>query len=172
MILSADATPIPPSGVVERLQEIDSNLGLKYVNGVLGESWALTWRWPMGDKRWQRVQTGEIKPENACDVYAYLPIECSPSEAAGWAERNLRRFAGTSHEIDRMLDQLDKHNAGVKQAHLDKIRELGHELFTTNAATLFHEEGKRIPKVFMNEWRAKKIKKPKPIDLSQMPEDL
>lgn len=140
-ILGTEGVPLAPPKVVELLSQIDEHLGLKFIPAYF--CWAVTWRWPLDDPRWERVQTGEALVENAFDIFAWLPEDVQPEEVVGYLQAKFVRNTGRA-EIVKLLDKLDEYNEKQQATNLGPTTELAEELVATNATTLF--EGKHIPK--------------------------
>lgn len=93
MLLDVVGRPALPAGLLERLAQIHPRLGVNWVpHPVRLWSWALTYNWGPEDKQWERVQSGRVRPEDAWDLIAHLPIDCPIDEAVGFAMRYLRPF--------------------------------------------------------------------------------
>lgn len=146
MIVTEVGAPYPPSDVLARLKEIDENLGLKFSN-FPEPHWCVTWRWPQGDKRWERVQKGEITEKDAFDMFARLPYDCNADEAIGYVQRTFVRNSG-NETIQWLLNRIDKLNAENQKRILQSTTDLAEELVETNAKTLYRDYDKRIPKVY------------------------
>jgi len=84
--------PVPPSDVLARVREYSPSLGLRFMPEFDRSRWALTWEWPVHDRRWARVQSSEIPRDAAYDIIGYLPIDCPLDQAAGYIETHLKNY--------------------------------------------------------------------------------
>ena len=83
MLITPRGEPIPPQEAVRRLRDIDERLSVKWVPSAAGAYWAIIETWMHGDPRWERVATGEITRDQAFDLRAMLPPDCSAEESVG-----------------------------------------------------------------------------------------
>jgi hypothetical protein len=120
------------------LKAIDDALGLM----LLGEQWAVTYRWPQSDPRWARVQSGDCSPESAFDILTYLPFDCSPEEAGSYVEKTCSEWARLGRiDVARVLDRVHAHNEKQQEANLEPLVEYTEEMVKTNFPTLFPGSG-------------------------------
>lgn len=140
-LVTAAGDPIPPQSVVQRLKERCPRLSIHWVGGQV-KSWALKQRWAQGDPRWEHVQTGRIRREDALDFLQLFPADCSGEDMAAFAERyygerNMLSKADAAKEASRIVDdQIARDQrqmeANVAQAHERSMerheRESGHDL--------------------------------------------
>ena len=109
-----------PGEVQERLKAIDPALHLRrmrmnYVDqGANGASyglngpgdthnsdvWHVCMTWPETDRRWSRVQSGEIDKENAFDLLGTIPADCPLSDVGGYVENAIRRASTPRHVLE------------------------------------------------------------------------
>lgn len=153
---TATGQPLPPSDIVARLKQVDERLGLEYVayptrdysNVNLDEHWAITCTWAADDKRRHLVQIGQLPEGSERDVIAFLPIDCPADQAFGYFERNVKQFNGQK-SYERILSRVHEYNKKATEENLKETKELAEELIESNVSTLFAEQGKNIPKVFL-----------------------
>lgn len=152
MIYTAEGIPASPE-LEARVKRIDPGLGLRFVN----ESWAVTFRWPESDSRWQMVREGKQDPAGAFDVVAWLPKGCSVDEAPAWIERSFIDWAKAGrHDIARLLDRLHAHNDAQTERNVAETMDYATELLETNAPTLLAEQGKTTVRHYVTDPGTKK----------------
>ncbi len=160
MLYSLQNEPIPPSGVVKLLKEINPRLGLKwYPPGDLlpKGSWSIIENWTPQDTRWKLVREGKLSPATAYDALGYLPEDCPVEQARGYLERYFIRWKGSKTDCSKYLEKLNQFNLTQQTQVVQPTMDYMEEMLTTNAKTLFREQGKRIPKVFLSDKRSKII---------------
>ena len=108
VLLNAAGQPEPPTHVVARLRALHAGLHLKFLD-YTAQHWAVCMAWEGGDRRWERVQQGEIGPQSAHDIIGYLPLDCSPEEAPAYLERVFRQYP--KDEVRNMADYVQQYNA-------------------------------------------------------------
>ena len=141
MLVGLDGNPLPPSDVVERLKNVDPALGLRYVHNM--KMWAITWRWTLSDPRREMIQRGDMNPDDAFDVFAWLPEDCPPEQAFGYIERGFVRNGGR-HEVQYLLSRLDRYNQKLFDDKLQETNDLAEELLAANAKTLFGGKSQHV----------------------------
>lgn len=108
MILDRSGLPVPPSGVVERLQQVNPNLGVAWVGDVGSGWWAITQSWSLTDPRRAMIQRGEVPEDGAFDVIVYLPPDCDVHQAFGYFQQAVQ--TSNRESVRSMLDRLDEYN--------------------------------------------------------------
>lgn len=104
--------PIVPSEVTRELAQLSPRIKVEWVNGAWGtSSFVVKLQWPEGDKRWERVQTGELDPAQAFDIEQRFPREISTGEMVAWlrnrwGERNRPR--NPKAEAERLIAEAQK----------------------------------------------------------------
>lgn len=129
-IVDAVGHPVPPHEVVRRLPP---GASIKWVPsaGFYGTAYfALFKRWSPGDPRWQRVQSGEIKDEDARDIVQMFPRECPTHEMAAyvenrWGARNAP--ADPRAEADRMVAEAQKLYAQAEAESIDRAIDVSNQ---------------------------------------------
>lgn len=161
MLRALDGRPLPPSGVVKLLQEIDERFGMVFIPKSdlwpVG-CWSVTLRWLQADPRRQMIRDGRMALGTDYDCFCYLPEDCPPEQAPGYIRQACIRWMGTKQEAHHYLDKLNKYNQGVEQSVKNKELEYVDELISTNVGTLFNAQGKRIPKVYVTDYGPRKRK--------------
>lgn len=104
--------PLPPSEIAKRVRQVHDALGLRY----LSASWAITWAWPVNDRRWELVKAGETPVDFAFDIIGYLPIECSVDEAPAYLERCLKSYPLAEIQALSFRIAHYNHDEPIKQA--------------------------------------------------------
>lgn len=153
MLVTLHGEPVPPQDVLKRLKQVDDRLGLKFIGEPINY-WTVTLRWPEMDPRRAMIQRGEMAPGTDYDVIANFPRDCPVDEAVGMIQNNFKKHP-TNNEIQHFLYKLDKLNRQAQADAMKSTNDLAEELLETNAKTLFRDEGKRVPKVFVNDKRSK-----------------
>lgn len=154
---TATGAPVPPTEIVKRLKQVDDRLGLEYVvfptrdysNLNIDEHWAITCAWGPNDKRRHLVMIGQLPEGSERDIICFLPMDCSVHDAFNYFERNVKQFNGQA-QWENVLSRVHEYNKDATAANLKETKDLAEELIETNAGTLFKEEGKTIPKVFLS----------------------
>ena len=149
MLVSERGIPLPPQDIVQRLQEIDPDLGMKFLPGP---QWAITLRWSQEDPRRVLVRKGDVAIDQAHDVWAVLPADCSPEQAYGYVIGCFKQAKGSGSErAAKLLDRVHMYNKQVQGEARRPVEEYAQELLEANASTLFRNEGKTTKKFFMTE---------------------
>ena len=115
MILSDQGVPYAPSDIVTRLRQVNPRLGLLWRNGWNGAHWALVMEWDESDRRRSRVRSGELAPDEAHDILAFLPPDCSADQAYGYLVNAFR--ASSEENTRKLLDRVHTYNDNVLKAH-------------------------------------------------------
>ncbi len=77
--------PIPPSEIVAELAAISPRYKLEWLNSAWGTScFVLKTRWAENDRRWQRVQQGELPEHMAFDIEFRFPLGMSHDDMLGY----------------------------------------------------------------------------------------
>ena len=121
MLITPRGEPIPPQEAVRRLREIDERLSVKWVPSATGPYWGIIETWKAGDERWSRVTTGEITPEQAFDLRAMLPGDCSAEQAVGFVERYFEPVSNAREQAAKHLDKVVQHNKATKAKHVENF---------------------------------------------------
>ncbi len=138
----------PPTGIVERLQQIHPALGLKMVPCCGRDPyWALTWDWPENDPRRARVRDGLLAPDKAWDMLSMLPMGCSAGEAYGYAINAFRR--SSDQGIRDLLNDVEKFNqentakmwSGTTDEAMNQIEVMGHKMFAKESGVIAKSYG-------------------------------
>jgi len=119
MLITPRGEPVPPQEAVRRLRAIDERLSVKWVPSAAGPYWGIIETWKQGDERWARVNSGEIAPEQAFDLRAMLPPDCSAEEAVGFVERFFEPVTDAAKQAAKAVDQVERHNKATKAQHLE-----------------------------------------------------
>lgn len=145
MLVTQTGQPIPPQETLQRLQQMDDRLGLKYLD-YPEACWAITIRWLQNDPRREMVQRGLMSPADTHDILGRMPVDCPAEQAPGYIERAFVRWSGKKEDVAWLLNKLRTENDKVRKAQMDEMLELGDEMFDANAATLFRNQGKTLAK--------------------------
>lgn len=132
-LVTAAGEPIPPQSVVQRLKERCPRLSIHWVGGQV-RSWALKQRWAQGDPRWEMVQTGRIRKEDALDFLQLFPADCQGEDMAAFAEkyygeRNMLSKADAAKEAGRIVDSQIAADRSVMESNVGKVHEQSIERF-------------------------------------------
>lgn len=91
--ITVEGDPILPSDVEPELRQIDPFLKIEFVRGFGGmNAWVLKREWKQSDKRWARVQSGELPRHLAFDEEHRFPRDCPTGQMvayvrARWGDR-------------------------------------------------------------------------------------
>jgi hypothetical protein len=123
MLVTALGEPVPPQSVVKRLAAVDERLSIKWVPSVVGAYWGIIERWRSEDPRWQDVRNGIVREQDAFDLRAMLPGDCSAEEAEGFVLRHFERVSRPDQQAEKQVDRIVKHNRATKQKHVESFLE-------------------------------------------------
>lgn len=107
LILNSAGKPEPSPEIQRRLRYIHPGLHLRYIEAI-GAIWAVCTNWTDQDRRWERVQSGEVGAEAAYDIVGYLPLGCNVDEAPSHLERVFREYP--SADAKKFIDNIDEYN--------------------------------------------------------------
>lgn len=137
-VLNHLGQPVPPTDVIERLARIDERLSIEWVDGAWGASYfGLFERWKQGDKRWERVQNGELPESKARDLIQMFPRSCPAPEMAAFVEQRWGSRAQPKDpkaEADRMIAEAQKLYAQVKEQNIQAVVDNSVERFDRESA--------------------------------------
>ena len=157
VLLNAYGVPQAPTEIVARLKRISPLLDLKFVafpstEGNVQQWWAVVQDWTEQDNRRANVMDGSVPPDKAFDIIGYLPLDATPHDCFGYITNKLQRMRDHPRiHVDRLLANIDRYNDSVRAEVMRPVEEFADELIKTNAKTMFKDEGKHIPKVFLND---------------------
>lgn len=138
VLLNNRGEPLPPFDVVERLRRIDERLSIEWVEGAWGCSYfGLFQRWERGDKRWERVQSGEIPEKQARDLIQMFPRSCPPAEMAAFVEARWGSRAipnDPKAEADRMVVEANRLYELAKQQNVEHLIDKSAERFAEESS--------------------------------------
>lgn len=147
MLITPRGEPVPPQSVVQRLAAVDERLTIKWVPSVAGPYWAICETWRRGDTRWEMVQRGEFREEDAFDILCMLPPDASSEEAEGILLRKFGRVSDPAAEAAKQVRRITEANVKQKAAHVEQflveqeekhVRTSKHDLELTVGATTAH----------------------------------
>lgn len=133
--------PIPPSGMVERLQQVHPNLGLRaFPQRDTGNTllWGITYRWEVNDPRWQWVRSGKQSEDEAMDVVCFLPSDCSADQAYGYFVNNVKH--GPTEDIRKLLNRVGEYNRTKDDKLVGEVAEVA---AAQAAAELIEKKGNK-----------------------------
>ncbi len=136
-LVSPRGEPLPPMDVVMRLRELDERLSVEWVEGAWGTSYfGLFQRWEKGDKRWERVQNGEIPEKSARDLIQMFPRHCPAPEMAAYVEQRWggRAIGNPVEEAERAVEAAKARLERAKEAAVDKAVDSSMDRFNTETA--------------------------------------
>jgi len=160
MLYNLKNEPIAPSAIVKLLQAVNPRLGLKWFppGELLPHGrWGIIEQWTPQDTRWAMVRKGEMNPNATHDALGFLPEDCPVEQARGYLERYFIRWKGTKADCAKYLERLNQYNLKVQEDAAKPVMDYAEEMLETNAKTLFRDQGKRVPKVFVTDKRSKII---------------
>lgn len=123
--------------VVVRLRELDERLSVEWVEGAWGCSYfGLFERWRQGDKRWERVQNGEISEKQARDLIQMFPRHCPAPEMAAYVERRWggRAVGNPVEEAERAVEAAKARLERAKESAVDQTVDTSMERFAKTSA--------------------------------------
>lgn len=147
MLITPRGDPVPPQSVVARLAAVDERLTIKWVPSVAGPYWAICETWRRGDSRWDMVQRGEFREQDAFDILCMLPPDASSEEAEGILLRRFGRVSDPAAEAAEQMQRVATFNATQKKKHVENflveqeekhVRTSKHDLELTIGATTAH----------------------------------
>ena len=105
VLFGADGTPQPPQDILRRLRAVDPRLGMKYTKHVPDTPWSITLSWHENDPRREAVRTQQMSEENAMDVIARLPMDCSVNDAAAFITRRMAMWP--REDVNALVSKMD-----------------------------------------------------------------
>lgn len=148
LILNERGVPEAPTEIRRRVRQIHEALDVRFI----GESFAVTYDWPLDDPRRQMIRCGEMSEGDAFDCFAWLPKDCAVDEAYGFIVRSFKSWRGTRADVAQMCDRLHHYNRDQSEAVKAGVMAFSNELVDTNKATLGAAQGIVGTKpVFQNE---------------------
>lgn len=128
MLITALNDPIAPPIAQAALASVDPRFHLRWVSGVM-RYWAICEHWRENDPRRERIKTGELTPDSAWDVIAFLPLGCSAEEVEGYILREFTRVTDPKKQAAEQVDAVEKANkanqAKIVDAFMDEQGEKG-----------------------------------------------
>jgi hypothetical protein len=161
-LLNQHAQPIPNKEIVERLKRIDERLDVLFIgypsrdfaNTNMTANFVIIQRWRQDDKRRQMIQLGQMSENDDFDILAWLPLDCSVEQAYDYFLRACKGRFKESRDIEYFLENIHKWNEAAKIPK--EVKEYAEEMIEANVNTLFREQGKEIPKVYLAKGNVKK----------------
>lgn len=127
--------PLALPSVAARLRDIDASYELRaYRLGDSGIQWAVTCPWPQGNRKWARVQCGELSPAQAFDIIAWIPLDVSVDDVPGYVERGLVGLGSGDDHIRRALAKIRTENEKAPEERWAKVIDRAMESFETHSA--------------------------------------
>jgi hypothetical protein len=145
-----------PQEVQERLAQIDPRLALFPYKTTLSDSgaeekrhglawrWAVVVRWAENDPRWEMVRHGRYPSTHAFDRIGDIPADVPLDQVPAYLKQNIRPTNAPRHIYGEIL----KWNADQELRNGTAVMDFAEELISTNAGTLFREQGKTVEKVY------------------------
>lgn len=153
MLYDTRNRPIPPTAVTEALKKIDPTLMIAWLppSEVMPKGvWSVMARWPKNDKRYALIRRGDMAIGTDYDSLAFLPEDCPVEQAAAYVKKSFARWSGKTSDARKLVDRLSEENEKAAKENMRPVEEFAEELVKTNAKTMFREQGKTIPKIFMS----------------------
>lgn len=104
LVRDANGVPQPPQEIVRGLCNIDPHLSVSYH----AAGWRILWKWPMSDRRWERVQKQEVAPESAYDIVGWVPANVPLDQVPSYVERCFRTWP--ADEVRKLADRVNQYN--------------------------------------------------------------
>lgn len=113
--------PLASPACLARVRKVDANLGVIYVEGVLGGYWALTERWRDRDPRRAHIQAGTIAADHDFDVKHIFPRTMPMESVAAHVENNWghRAVPDAAKTAAQLVDAAKKKKADDKEHKMD-----------------------------------------------------
>jgi len=111
--------------------------------------WSVTVQWHPNDKRYTMIRRGDMQLGTDYDALAFLPEDCPVEQAASYVRKSFSRWSGKKEDAHKLIDRLADENEKVSKDNMKPVEEYAEEMVKTNAKTMFREQGKTIPKIFM-----------------------
>lgn len=124
--------PEAPREILQRLQEIDPNLGFKYLPIGPG-CWAITEKWSADDRRRAQIRAGLQPPDSDFDVLGFAPSDATADDALALLLKQLRAKVTEAPAYGDMLSKCIAANAAQAAKTTNVIREFSAELLSANA---------------------------------------
>lgn len=105
LVRDAGGVPQPPREILQRLQQWEPALGLKY-HAV---QWAFTWTWKDDDPRRQRIRDGQYPADAAYDIIGYIPLDCPVDSIPAYAVKALTHYP--RDEVRKLVEGVGRYNA-------------------------------------------------------------
>jgi hypothetical protein len=122
MLVTALNDPVAPPLAQAALRAVDPRFHLRWVSGVM-RYWAICEHWRDNDPRRERIKQGEITPDAAWDVIAFLPLGCSAEEVEGYVLREFERVSDPKKQAAEQVDAIEKANNANKAKIVDAFTE-------------------------------------------------
>lgn len=140
MLLGPDGTVQPPQEIVQRLQRIDPNLGVRWMPcGPDHSYWAVTMTWAPGDPRYQRIFDGNLSPDQNFDMVCQLPIDCDVHDAYAYFCNAVR--ASKREDVQYLIHRTHLWNREHHDRLWDPVMDEAMAYVETHARTLFPHKG-------------------------------
>ena len=128
--ITPSGDPIVPSELQQVVEEAGRKAGLEmsvhWLNGAWGTScFVVKQKWPQGDKKWERVQCGELSPEYAFDVVMRFPPEMRTGDMVGMMRDKFGFVRDPRKEAERLMEQARKLLEQNEQTATDGLVEKG-----------------------------------------------
>jgi hypothetical protein len=123
--------------VVDRLRRIDERLSIEWVEGAWGQSYfGLFERWKQGDRRWERVQNGEVAASKARDLIQMFPRHCPAPEMAAFVEQRwgARAVGDPVQEAEAAVARAQRTLEDAKAAAVDRAVDTSMDRFNSESA--------------------------------------
>ena len=116
--------------------------------------WVVVRHWAENDPRRRMILQG-YDPNFAFDRLGEIPADCPLDQVPSYLRQNLRPTTTPRH----IWEEIVKWNEDQSLRNGAATMEFAEELISTNAGTLFREQGKTTEKVFMSGPSPKNLKK-------------
>lgn len=153
MLLNSRGHREVSSDIQRRLKQVHPALNMVWMPAM--QRFALTYAWPEGDLRWQKVQRGELGMDACYDLWGWAPEDMRDEDAYQFLVQTLRRNTG-NEEAKKLLDRVYAYNQDVSNARDQAIVDDAEEYTRVHAPTIFAEVGKTISRVYQTDHRVPK----------------
>ncbi|GEM_PF-1100997 len=152
VLVTPRGDPAPPAQILRCLQAVSPRLSLKWLN-TGGGAWAIMCQWSDVDSRRETVRQGLTSEEDARDVLAYLPPDCSVDDARNYFELAcFRGYGGTNaDEVRALMANIRAWNDTQHLRNAESSIEYAAEIAPTFAPSIGEELGHRVVRVAQRE---------------------
>lgn len=142
LLVTPRGRPAPPQAIESRLRAVSPRLSLCWID-TGGGCWAIMLQWSEVDRRRETVRDGRTQEEDARDVLAYLPRDCSVDEAHSYFLKACQRGDGgvSGAEVHELLNRVHAWNDAQHLRNAEATMAYAEEIAPTFAKSIAEETG-------------------------------